>query len=187
MMEIQMTSINSMNGYSDILRSVRMTCTRSLWVYVSHSFYKNSSTLHYVHSMTASFYSSLHVVFEIFILASSPFSSSASEFVSLSLWICHKYSTSWFHLENAFSCSVLSQSSTAKIEKHAYEWDLHFFLPFVEIAPHFLLFLTLMDIIIFNIDKIMAGIFFMQHPQTTRVIPFYFHIGIISKQAVDFA
>lgn len=107
--------------------------------------------------------------------------------LSLSFWICHKYSTSWFHLENAFSCSVLSQSSTAKIEKHAYEWDLHFFLPFVEIAPHFLLFLTLMDIIIFNIDKIMVGIFFMQHPQTTRVIPFYFHIGIISKQAVDFA
>lgn len=70
-------------------------------------------------------------------------------------------------------------------------WMWTFFPLFVDIKVQCLLFVTLMDIIIFDIDKIIWLDVNIQHstaPQITWVVPFYFHIEIMHIQAgrVDF-
>lgn len=77
----------------------------------------------------------------------------------------------------AFSCFLVSPNSVA-----SYELDLDNFLPslFDEIKVQCLLFVTLMVIIIFDIDKIIAEVYGLRstQPQITWVVPFYFHLKL---------
>lgn len=149
MMEFQMTAINSMNGYT-LWHCVWWGWHALFTLSFSLSLCARLSTL-CSYTMTASFYSSLHAMFEIFIFdIASPllkrraFFTLSFEFV---ISIVRGDFIGKMHFPVRYS---VSQKSVASIAQHEYELNLDSFLSIVQwkVEVQCSLFVTLMDIII---------------------------------------